>query len=370
MFVIENNDDLISINDTNTCDYSIQNNCTHGSINHNDYSNDYDELDYPFSKRIKLKHEPEKAQENVPVQYTADIIVEIKNRDGTVVPMRALLDTVTTSTFVLRKFVGKCRARTNTRKITKWKTLGGTFTTNYESPLDFKFPEISTSKVVTWQAHVDDKTSSKEAAYDMIMGMDLMTSIGITVYCEQKCIRWGGTEIPLKTRNTLNNDDILHMLYHAANEPDILQEAEKRQHRILDADYRKVEVDPFVEELNHLLMDEKQILGNTLKKFPTLFVGGLGMLNIKPVKLELIDGTKPHHARPFPVPQSLEATTKTEMKRLTDIDVFNRSSYSEWAAPPFIQAKKTGDVRILTYFRRLNAQIRRKPFPLPRSVIF
>jgi hypothetical protein len=38
------------------------------------------------------------------------------------------------------------------------------------------------------------------------------------------------------------------MLYHAANEPDILQEAEKRQNHILDADYRKVEVDPFLEE--------------------------------------------------------------------------------------------------------------------------
>jgi hypothetical protein len=37
-----------------------------------------------------------------------------------------------------------------------------------------------------------------------------------------------------------------HMLYHAANEPDILQVAEKRQNRILDADYRKVEVDPFI----------------------------------------------------------------------------------------------------------------------------
>jgi hypothetical protein len=107
-------------------------------------------------------------------------------------------------------------------------------------------------------------------------------------------------------------------------------------------------------------------LGKTLKKFPTLFGGGLGMLNIKPVRLELIDDVKPYHARPFPVPQSLEATTKTEMKRLTYIDVFNRSSDSEWAAPTFIQAKKTGDVRILTDFRRLNAQIKRKPFPLPK----
>jgi hypothetical protein len=54
-------------------------------------------MSYPFSKRIKLKHEPEKAQENKSVQYNADIIVEIKNRDGTVVPMRALLDTGTTA---------------------------------------------------------------------------------------------------------------------------------------------------------------------------------------------------------------------------------------------------------------------------------
>jgi hypothetical protein len=74
------------------------------------------------------------------------------------------------------------------------------------------------------------------------------------------------------------------MLNHAANEPDILKEAEKRQNHILDADYRKVEVDPFVQELKHLTMDEKQLLSKTLKKFSTLFGGGLGMLNIKPVR--------------------------------------------------------------------------------------
>jgi hypothetical protein len=124
---------------------------------------------------------------------------------------------------------------------------------------------------VTWQAHVDDKISSEEAAYDTIMGMDLMTSIGITVDCEQRCIRWGGTENPLKTRNILSDDDILHMLYNAANEPDTLQEAEKRQKRILDADYRKVEVDTFVQELEHPTKDEKQILGKTLTNVPTLF---------------------------------------------------------------------------------------------------
>jgi hypothetical protein len=55
------------------------------------------------------------------------------------------------------------------------------------------------------------------------------------------------------------------------------------------------------------------------------------------------------------------------MKRFTDIDVFHRSSDSEWAAPTlFIQAKKTGNVRIFTDVRILfNAKIKRKPFPFP-----
>jgi hypothetical protein len=132
----------------------------------------------------------------------------------------------------------------------------------------------------------------------MIMGMDLITSTGIQVDCEQRCIRWDGTEITLKTRSTLSDTEILHMLYNAANEPNIFLKAEKRQTRILDADYRKIEVDPFVQELAHLTEDEKKVLGKTLKKFPTLFGGGLGMLSIKPVRLALIDCTKPYHARP------------------------------------------------------------------------
>jgi hypothetical protein len=59
--VNKSNDDLISINDTDTFDYSMQDKMTNKSCEDNNYNNDYDELAYPFSKRIKLKHEPEKA---------------------------------------------------------------------------------------------------------------------------------------------------------------------------------------------------------------------------------------------------------------------------------------------------------------------
>jgi hypothetical protein len=56
------------------------------------------------------------------------------------------------------------------------------------------------------------------------------------------------------------------------------------------------------------------------------------------------------------------------MARLTDIKVFEKCHDSEWAAPTFVQPKKTGDIRILTDFRELNKYIKRKPFPLPKNI--
>jgi hypothetical protein len=76
--VNKSNDDLTSINETNTFASSKQNKMTEKYCEDNNYDHDYDELACPLSKIIKLKHEPEKAQENIPVQYTADIIVEKK----------------------------------------------------------------------------------------------------------------------------------------------------------------------------------------------------------------------------------------------------------------------------------------------------
>jgi hypothetical protein len=67
--VINDDGDSKSINDTNTLSFSEQNNMTDKPCLGNNYNNNYDELAYPFSKGIKLKHEPEEAQVNKPVQY-------------------------------------------------------------------------------------------------------------------------------------------------------------------------------------------------------------------------------------------------------------------------------------------------------------
>ena len=128
--------------------------------------------------------------------------MEIEDREGNLVPIRCLLDTGTSSSIVLRKFVAPGKAKGYKGHSTKWSTLGGIFRTKKKARLDFKFPELSTSKSVTWTCHVDEKTDPKQAAYDMILGMDLLTELGIVVDTADKVVRWERMETPLKNRGT------------------------------------------------------------------------------------------------------------------------------------------------------------------------
>jgi hypothetical protein len=43
-----------------------------------------------------------------------------------------------------------------------------------------------------------------------------------------------------------------------------------------------------------------------------------------------------------------------------------RCSDSEWAAPTFIIPKKNGTVKFISDIRRLNLELRRKPYPIPK----
>ena len=117
----------------------------------------FGEIQTPPKKKHKTSH------------YIAEIIVEIKDRNDKVVPIRALLDTGTTSSIVLREFVRKGRAKSYKGQTTTWSTYGGPFSTKRKALIDFKFPEFSENKTVTWICHVDDTTARDKSKYDMIL---------------------------------------------------------------------------------------------------------------------------------------------------------------------------------------------------------
>jgi hypothetical protein len=78
---------------------------------------------------------------------------------------------------------------------------------------------------------------------------------------------------------------------------------------------------------------------------------------------------KPYQGRYYNIPKAFESSTRKEVERMCDIDVLRKRTFDNdfpWAAPSFVQVKKTGDVRILTDFCKMNLSIERKSFPLPR----
>jgi transposase InsO family protein len=300
-------------------------------------------------------------------RYSAEIIVEIVDSQNSIIPIRALLDTGTSETILLKQFLSPDSPRGYKGVPVKWKTLGGNFVTHRQARIQFAFPELSDKKYVTWVVHVDHHTDPTKALYDMVIGMDCMCNLGVYVNTEEKVITWEGNSIPLKKRGELQDPIQLQYIYSmTVDTSTVLKEAEERQSRILDANYDIVDPDEFVRGLSNLSKIEQNELSTVLKKYPILFGGGLGLLRIKPVHLTLREDAKPVHVKAFPIPQSLLKTTKKEIGRLTSIDVLEKAYDSEWAAPTFVKPKKTGDVRILTDFRGLNACLIRTPFPLPK----
>ena len=59
-----------------------------------------------------------------------------------------------------------------------WETQAGKFMTSKNVNVDFCLPEFSATKTVTWKCHVDESTNVR---YDMILGRDLLTALGLNL---------------------------------------------------------------------------------------------------------------------------------------------------------------------------------------------
>ena len=131
--------------------------------------------DYSDSVQIEHCYTNEKPNKRLkPTPQSTEIVGEIKNREGDVRPIRILLDTGTSATIVLKRYVMRGSQRVSRNQKTKWTTMGGSFVTTQQRLLEFRFPEFHHHKTIEWTCHVDTKTDPREAQYDMIVGTDLM----------------------------------------------------------------------------------------------------------------------------------------------------------------------------------------------------
>ena len=74
--------------------------------------------------------------------------------------------------------MGKLMPKLKSKEVSKimWETQSGNFTTSNKVNVEFCLPEFSTKKIVTWKCHIDESTNG---GYDMILGRDLLTALGM-----------------------------------------------------------------------------------------------------------------------------------------------------------------------------------------------
>ena len=88
---------------------------------------------------------------------------------------------------------------------------------------------------------------------------------------------------------------------------------------ILDARYEKADLPEIVSKMSHLDFDQRQDLLKVLQKHAKLFDGTLGVYPHKKFHIEIEEGAKPVHSRPYAVPIIHHNTFKQELEHLVDI---------------------------------------------------
>jgi hypothetical protein len=169
--------------------------------------------------------------------------------------LRVLVDSGATGSIILKKHAK--RHGLNSKKTTSWKTAAGIVTTHGEVSVNCMFPELSESKIITHEFHV--MKGSPDFPYDMVLGQDVITELGINLDFKSQQIKWGKLGVDMKEPNFISKDQRSFTFYEST-EPKAVREDTKHATRILDANYEKANIPNLVEECSHLNKEEQNKL--------------------------------------------------------------------------------------------------------------
>ena len=196
-------------------------------------------------------------------------------------------------------------------------------------------PEFLASKIINQRFHVDNEEEDMNIGYDMIIGRDLMTKLGLITDYKRKVLTWDDISVPMRSayhtdsKPTFSRAEIRRIMMQTV-EPIATQEATERIVKILDCKYEKADLDEVPANVEQLNKPQRRKLPSLLKDFEDLFDGTLGHWETKPIGIELKPDHKPSSARYYPVPRINKATFKKELLHLVDIGVLTPVQYSSY----------------------------------------
>ncbi len=275
--------------------------------------------------------------------------------------IKALVDTGASETILVLSAARKLPLKESS-ETKRWSTAAGTFDTSTKTKkVNFSIPELHANRTIQKSFHVVDDALIQR--YEMIIGRDLIQTLGLEIKGNDLSIKWDDAAIPWRDMDSTKEDIFLAEDFHST-EP--VEQEIQRMTDILDAKYSKADLKKVAESADHLSPTKRDQLYKLLMTHEDLFDGTLGTFTGEPYDIKLKDNIEPFHTRPFPVPRIHELTLKSELDRLCSIGVLKRVNRSQWGAPTFIIPKKDGTVRFISDFRELNKRIRRTPYPIPK----
>jgi hypothetical protein len=244
----------------------------------------------------------------------------------------------------------------------KCQTIAGTF----DSSRTVRLREIlllefdKTKRICGTKAHVFDAKCN----YDVILGRDVYSDIGVMLNFETNTVKWMDREIAMKPRDHWKDRE--NFFVSLTKDSDLNELEEEPEAFILDAKYEKQTGKEIADHQKHLSQFERQGLIKVLEKYDTLFDGTMGLYPHEKVHLDLEPDSVPVHVKPYSVPLIQEDAFKKELQHSLDIGVSQRCGPTEWASPAFIIPKKdAGRVRWISDLWELNKCLKRKVYPLP-----
>ena len=188
-------------------------------------------------------HQKIDKQDLIPFTYT---YVNTSLGRACPVKVQALLDSRGTGTIMRRSLAKKLWIRKS--KVVNWATLASSVTTASEAVVEFLLPEFYEDCTLKYNVHLTKKLKN----YDLIIGRDLLSSMGMDINFSNSTCSWDDRSIPMRSLNS----EIPQTF--AIEESKTLKSATKRLKKILDAKYEPVKIDKVVFGSHHLNFKQKK----------------------------------------------------------------------------------------------------------------